>query len=194
MTLVWTIFSFMVGAIPFPILIGKYALGKDIRQYGDKNPGATNVLRAGGFFWYALALILEISKGAFPVGLAHQIYGIQDWRIIPIALGPTLGNAFSPFLNFKGGKALAASLGAWIGLTIWKIPLVAIVTIIIATYFLSPHGWSVVVTLIAIGIGVIFLMNTPVLIGFWIVQSLLLLFTHRKDLAQPPKLGIRRHI
>ncbi len=187
-------FSFSLGSIPFPVLIGNHFLRKDVRKFGDKNPGATNVLRAGGLFWYVVALLMEVGKGAFPVGLAHQVYEIQDWRIIPIALGPTLGHAFSPFLKFKGGKGLAAGLGAWIGLTIWKVPVVALISIIIATLILSPHGWAVLVALAAVGMAVIFWLKTPVLIGFWAAQSLFLSYTHRKDLYKPPKVALRRKI
>ena len=70
MVFLWTILSFIIGALPFSVWIGKVALKVDIRQYGDKNPGATNVLRAGGYGWFFVALMRDIRKGAAPVGLA----------------------------------------------------------------------------------------------------------------------------
>ena len=108
MFILWSLFGFLLGSLPFSVWIGQFILKKDIRDYGDHNPGATNVLRAGGFPPYALALALDISKGAIPVGLAYQVFSIQDWQILPIALAPPLGHAFSPFLNWRGGKAIAA--------------------------------------------------------------------------------------
>ena len=73
---------------------------------------------AGSRGGFVLAMALDISKGALPVGLAYQQWGIQDWRIIPITLAPVAGHAFSPFLGGKGGKALATAFGVWIGLAI----------------------------------------------------------------------------
>lgn len=107
----WVLFGFILGALPFSVGVGNWALKKDIRAAGDHNPGATNVLRAGGVGWYALALILDISKGALPVGWAAHLAGISGGALIPIALAPPLGHAFSPFLGGRGGKAVAAAFG-----------------------------------------------------------------------------------
>ena len=100
----YTILAFFLGSLPFSIWIGRVTTEKDIRKYGDHNPGATNVLRAGSRGGFLLAMILDICKGAVPVGLAYQQWGIQDWRIVPITLAPVAGHAFSPFLGGKGGK------------------------------------------------------------------------------------------
>jgi len=62
-TLLFTLFGFALGTLPFSVWVGKIILGKDIRQVGDKNPGATNVLRAGGALPFLLALLLDIGKG-----------------------------------------------------------------------------------------------------------------------------------
>ena len=87
----WSQFGFFLGSLPFSVWIGQLALRKDIRQVGDHNPGATNVMRAGGFPWYSVALILDFTKGALPVGLATTIAGIEGWSLIPIAIAPPLG-------------------------------------------------------------------------------------------------------
>jgi glycerol-3-phosphate acyltransferase PlsY len=65
----WCLFGFLLGSPPFSVWIGNIALKKDIQQEGNHNPGATNVLRAGGMKWYILALILDVTKGALPVGM-----------------------------------------------------------------------------------------------------------------------------
>lgn len=187
-TIFWTVTGFILGSIPFSPIIGRLAIGRNIQDYGDKNPGATNVLRAGGLSWFLLALMLDVSKGALPVGLAYQIFGLQGWEAIPIALAPSLGHAFSPFLGWRGGKAIAATFGVWIGLTIWTIPLFSLVVIIGVLLLLTPSGWAVLVTLIAMFFALVFWIQDPVLVGILLLQALLLIWTHREDLKHRPHL------
>jgi glycerol-3-phosphate acyltransferase PlsY len=189
-TLLWSLFGLLLGALPFSVWIGNLALKKDIRQQGDHNPGATNVLRAGGKGWYLLALMLDITKGALPVGLALHIAGISDWSLIPIALAPVLGHVFSPFLKFRGGKAVAASLGIWIGLTIWRIPLVALLLVTVFSLGITPSGWAVLFTLIGMGAAIGFWLANPVLLGVLLANTVLLIYTHRTDLRQKPRLKV----
>jgi glycerol-3-phosphate acyltransferase PlsY len=105
-TLIWTLIAFIAGSLPFSVWVGRLALRTDIRRYGDHNPGATNVGRAGGWQWGALALLLDMLKGALPVGLAWYWGGLAGWALLPVALAPVLGHGYSPFLGFRGGKAL----------------------------------------------------------------------------------------
>ena len=89
MQLIWILLSYLSGALPLSVWIGRLA-GKDIRQYGDGNPGATNVLRAAGWGWFFVALCADFSKAAVPVGLAHYVFQWQDWWLLPIALAPSI--------------------------------------------------------------------------------------------------------
>jgi acyl phosphate:glycerol-3-phosphate acyltransferase len=188
----WTILSFISGALPFSVWIGRYALKVDIRDYGDKNPGATNVLRAAGYGWFIVALMLDISKAAAPVGLAYYIFGWQGWEILPIALAPPLGHTFSPFLNWRGGKAIAAAFGVWIGLTIWTIPLVGVTSAILFTLLLTPSGWAVLIALLAILITLLAWISNPIFLVVWVSQTALLIYNHRADLVKRPRLRRRR--
>lgn len=183
----WSLFGFFLGSLPFSVWIGEFALHKDIRQVGDHNPGATNVMRAGGVAWYTIALILDIGKGALPVGLATTIAGIEGWSLIPISIAPILGHAFSPFLKFRGGKAVAASFGVWIGLTLWKIPLVSLLLLSVFALLISPAGWAVMLTLVGMGLTIWLWLADPVLIGVLLANSILLIYTHRDDLRQRPR-------
>ncbi|WP_420643868.1 glycerol-3-phosphate acyltransferase [Candidatus Leptofilum sp.] len=187
-TLLWTMFGFLLGSLPFSVWVGKLLLGKDIRQFGDKNPGATNVLRAGGFLPFSLALVLDISKGALLLGLAVHIFGVQGWAIVPISLAPPLGHTFSPFLNWRGGKAIAAAFGVWIGITIWTMPLISLSLLVVLTLLLTPSGWAVMFALAGMLVALIFWFDDPVLIGVWALQAALLAWNHRADLAKRPSL------
>lgn len=188
MTLLWTLLTFFVGALPLSVWIGRYGLKKEITQYGDGNPGATNVLRAGGYAWFALALALDISKGAAPVGLAYYVFGWQDWRIVPISLAAPLGHALSPFLNWRGGKSIATALGVWIGVTLWQIPLVGVVALSLIALFITPSGWAVMGALVVILAAILLWLQAPLLAGVWLLQTALLIWNHRADLAQRPRL------
>jgi glycerol-3-phosphate acyltransferase PlsY len=192
MVIFWSLAGFLLGAIPFSVWTGHYILGQDIRTHGDQNPGATNVLRAGGYAPFVLALVLDISKGALPVGLAYYVLGIQDWQIVPIALAPPLGHAFSPFLNWQGGKAIATILGVWIGLTIWVIPLVGTILLIIWSLLLRPSGWAVLLTLVGIFLFLLIWNPIPTFITVLMGHSLLLIWKHREDLQQKPHLRLAR--
>ena len=190
--LFWTLLGFLLGAIPFSPLVGRLALGKDVRQFGDRNPGATNVLRAGSFPWFTVALLLDVCKGALPVGLAYYVFGIQGWGAVPIALAPVAGHAFSPFLGWRGGKALAAALGVWIGLTLWKVPLVSLLLLIFWSLLITPSGWAVLLTLLGLGLVLLLWLPDPVLLAVLLTQSALLLYRQWPELTRRPHLRRRK--
>lgn len=118
---IWMFVAFISGSVPYSVWIGKRVLGKDIRTFGDGNPGAFNVFRAGGKSWGLAAILLDGFKGAIPVGLARH-YGLEGWALVLTALAPILGHAYSPFLRFRGGKAIAVMFGSWLGMTSWLGP------------------------------------------------------------------------
>jgi glycerol-3-phosphate acyltransferase PlsY len=186
-TILWTIFAFLCGSLPFSVWVSRL-FGKDARAVGDGNPGATNALKAGGWYVGLIAFLLDVSKAAAPVGLAYQIWGWHGWEIVPVALAPIFGSAFSPFLKFKGGKSLSVSLGIWIGLTLWEAPVVILTSLSAAFLVQSVSGWAVVVSLLSMVIYLFLRGATPQL---WVIlglQALLLFWTHRADLRQRPRL------
>ncbi len=187
--LVWIVVAFLSGSLPFSVWLAKAFLHKDVRQYGDGNPGATNVFRAGNQFIGLLALLLDISKAAAPVGLAYFSFGIRGAEMFFIAIAPLLGHRFSPFLRFRGGKALATTLGVWIGLTLWKASLAAILFVVIGMVFFSIPGWAVMTALAAIFFTLVIWMPDPLLFSVLATQVLFLAWTHRTDLRARPRLS-----
>ena len=182
----YTILAFFLGSLPFSVWIGRVTTEDDIRKYGDHNPGATNVLRAGSRGGFLLAMILDISKAALPVGLAYQAWGIQDWRIVPIALAPVAGHVFSPFLGGKGGKALATAFGVWIGLTIWTLSSMSLALLVGWRLILRPPGWALLLALSSLALIILIWFPDPVFIVVLAGQALILLFKQRNDLRQRP--------
>ncbi|GAB4471141.1 MAG: hypothetical protein Kow0088_04560 [Anaerolineales bacterium] len=184
-TILWIGLAYISGSLPFAVWLGRLK-GKDVRAVGDHNPGAVNTFRAAGK-WIGLAvLFLDVSKAAVPVGLAYYEFGWRGFQIVLIAIAPMLGHAYSPFLGFTGGKAIATALGVWIGLTLWKVPLVAVPTITLFYLWLRNSGWALLFTLIVIAIYLGFLRSDWLLFLVLALQSGLLIWKHRQDLRQPP--------
>ncbi|NWF64437.1 MAG: glycerol-3-phosphate acyltransferase [Chloroflexi bacterium] len=178
----WILLAFLLGALPLSVWITQLTTGKDPRTVGDHNPGATNALKAGGRAAGLAALALDVSKAALPVGLAYQVFHIQGWEMVAIAIAPTLGHAYSPFLNFKGGKALATILGAWIGLTLWDVPLVALAGISFWYLTLKQSARAVMLTLFGMGLYLFFMRPEPLFLWALGLQVLLSIWKHRGDL------------
>ncbi len=157
-TLMLCLAAFLLGAVPFSIIIGKIALRKDIRKYGDGNPGAANVFRAGGHKAGVIAILLDIAKGIPAVLVSHTFLGLPEIASAMIGLCAILGHAFSPFLHWRGGKAVAVTFGAMIGLPDINVLLAFIVFMLIGFFIIEVDAWRVVFG--ATGTSVYFIVTT----------------------------------
>jgi glycerol-3-phosphate acyltransferase PlsY len=115
--------GYLLGSVPFGLVITKLAGIGDIRAIGSGNIGATNVLRTGRKDLAALTLILDASKGAIAVFIASN-FGLQ--AEMGAAMGSVLGHLFPVWLKFKGGKGVATTLGVLLAF----VPLVGIASIV----------------------------------------------------------------
>ena len=143
--MLWIVGGFLSGSIPFSLLLGRLMTHKDIRSIGDGNPGAANAWKAGGWTSGLPAMILDIGKGFLPVFLAVHIGHLNGLALLPIALAPILGHAFSPFLRFKGGKAIGVSGGVWLALACFEPIVVFGIFTLVMLLFQPEHAWCVVV-------------------------------------------------
>jgi acyl phosphate:glycerol-3-phosphate acyltransferase len=191
----WALLGFVAGSLPFSVLIGRLALGTDIRRFGDGNPGGSNVMKAGSRAWGLVAILLDAAKGAVPVGAAYWLSHlglapqIGDWSLVVVALAPVMGHAWSPFLHFRGGKAVAVTFGIWAGLTLWEGPTVLGLLLAFWYALLAADSWVVMAMmgsflafLIAAGV-------EPAFLGIWAGNTLILGWTHRRGLGMAP--GVR---
>lgn len=190
----WSLLGFFLGAIPFSLLIGKAALRADIRAVGDGNPGATNVLRSGSKAWAAVAMLLDMLKGALPVALAHVIYGVEGWPLLPAALAPVLGHVFSPFLRGRGGKGVATTGGVWIGLTYGAATLVGAAGMSLAYLVQDSPFWAVAFGLACIGAYLALARPDPILAAILLSNAALVLWRYRADLRSKPQLRWRKPV
>jgi len=138
------VLAYMLGSIPFGLLLAKAAGKGDIRSIGSGNIGATNVLRTGSKGLAAATLLLDGAKGLAAVWLAWHYW--PDGAPLA-AIGAVLGHCFPVWLRFKGGKGVATTLGVCLGLA-WPIGLayaVVWLAMLAATRISSVSGMSAAV-------------------------------------------------
>jgi glycerol-3-phosphate acyltransferase PlsY len=188
--LIWTAIGYALGSIPFSVLIGRWVGGVDVRQYGDHNPGAANVMRATNWRWFGVAFLLDYFKGAVPVGIAWFMLGFDGWAIVPVALAPIFGHATSPWLGFRGGKAVAVTFGVWTGLTLGAGPIVLGLLLTLGFATLASSGWAVILTQVSFGIflSLYYLGSHPPFLAVWLGNLAALTWKHWEDLQGRPQL------
>lgn len=106
--------GYLIGGIPFGLIIGRVVKGIDIREHGSRNIGATNVMRVIGKGAGVSAFILDVLKGFLPAFLGVRLYG--SYYGISGGLGALSGHIFTPYLKFRGGRGVATGLGVFLGL------------------------------------------------------------------------------
>jgi glycerol-3-phosphate acyltransferase PlsY len=134
-----TVLAYLAGSIPFGLIVVKLMTGTDVREEGSGNIGATNVLRTTGRAAGILTLLLDAAKGVFAVWLADRLTGGSTLWMSAAAIAVLLGHAFSVWLKFTGGKAVASAVGAFAYLT--PLPLLAVtllfILLVVWTRYLS---------------------------------------------------------
>ncbi|MCE2510154.1 MAG: glycerol-3-phosphate 1-O-acyltransferase PlsY [Alphaproteobacteria bacterium] len=136
--------GYLLGSIPFGLLLTRLTGRGELRKIGSGNIGATNVLRSGSKLLALLTLLLDAGKGALAVGIGLE-FGFPAAMIA--GGGAVLGHLFPPWLGFRGGKGVATTLGVLLTLA-WPVGLIAcIVWLLVAALF----RYSSLAALIAIG-------------------------------------------
>ena len=139
--LIGILFAYLIGCIPFGYLLVKLTTGRDVRASGSGNIGATNVLRTTGRAVAVATLLLDIAKGSFTV--LHTEHLMRNdpanqvmWMSVA-ALAVMAGHAYPVFLKFKGGKAVATFIGAFLVLT--PVPMLA--TLLVFVIVVAASGY-----------------------------------------------------
>jgi glycerol-3-phosphate acyltransferase PlsY len=131
------VIAYLIGSVPFGLLLTRLGGAGDLRAIGSGNIGATNVLRTGRKGLALATLALDLLKGALPVWLAERYFG-PDMAVV-VGLGAVLGHCFPLWLRFQGGKGVATAAGVMIALTpaVAAIPLAIFVVVVLATRYVS---------------------------------------------------------
>ncbi|MDD3925635.1 MAG: glycerol-3-phosphate 1-O-acyltransferase PlsY [bacterium] len=173
--------SYLIGSIPFGLLIGKAVRGIDIRQHGSGNIGATNVLRILGYPWGVTAMLLDAAKGAIPVILAHQLGG--PLAAVLAGIASLLGHNRSIWLGFKGGKGVATTLGVLLGLSPAVAGACTVIWLIVLAVSRYVSLASVVTAVFLTPVMAYFNCQKPVLV-FGLIASIWVLLRHRDNIKR----------
>lgn len=182
--LLWLAAAFLSGSVPYSLLLGRLVLRTDIRRYGDGNPGATNLLRAGGGWWGGLGILLDGFKAAIPVGWVYWSRTHELAWMVAIAAAPVFGHAFSPFLRGRGGKAVAAIFGVWTGLTLFEAPLILGLWMVFFYALLMNSGWAVTFSQLGLGAFLVMYHPSPLNLWVWLVLFCLTVWKQRAELGE----------
>src|SRR5882724_10517226 len=172
--------GYLLGSIPFGIIITRLAGTQDIRAIGSGSIGATNVLRTGRKGLAAATLIADVLKGMAAVLLASWWCGAECGLIA--GLGAFLGHLFPVWLKFKGGKGIATGLGILLAVS-WQAAIaVGVIWIVIAAAF----RYSSVASLIASAVApvILWFIGTPSQVLLFLVLGVLAFIMHRGNIAR----------
>ena len=100
----WTALGYFSGAIPFSVWLGRLFLRADMRGLGEGNPGAANACRVGAWRIGLPVLLLDFLKAALPPDLAYHVAAVTGWGLVPVAIAPLVGHAWSSFLGLPRGQ------------------------------------------------------------------------------------------
>lgn len=173
--------AYLLGSIPFSLLVGKLVAGIDIRTLGSRNVGATNVLRTLGTKGAILALLGDMLKGVVAVWLGLLIGG--EGLAAACGVIAILGHCFSVFLGFKGGKGVATSAG----IILYLMPKVVVILLIT---FVIVVALSKYVSLGSLTIALLFPVlaisynynNAYILMS--IIMAIIVVFQHRENISR----------
>jgi glycerol-3-phosphate acyltransferase PlsY len=180
------VFAYFLGSIPSAVWLGKWLHGKDVREFGSKNAGATNSFRILGKRTGILVLFMDISKGVLCMFISK--YMLQEESVVFVMLAAgicILGHVFPVFAQFRGGKGVATALGVFLGLN----PSTALICMLV---FLVVFMVSRYVSLASISAACIlpfisyFLFNQQNLAFVWFnaIISLLVIVAHHKNIKR----------
>ncbi|MDX8436504.1 glycerol-3-phosphate 1-O-acyltransferase PlsY [Mesorhizobium abyssinicae] len=173
------LFGYLLGSIPFGLLITRAAGLGDVRKIGSGNIGATNVLRTGNKGLAAATLLLDALKGTAAVLIAGRFAPeLALWA----GFGAFIGHLFPAWLGFKGGKGVATYLGVLIGLA-WQVALIfAVVWLAVAVLF-RYSSLAALTAAVVVPIALYFL-STPAIAGLFAVMSLIVIVKHRANISR----------
>ena len=172
------VYSYLLGSIPFGLVLTKIFLKKDIREIGSGNIGTTNVLRTGKKSLAVATLILDLCKGYFSIAITFIYF---DNLISYSALICFIGHIFPVWLKFKGGKGVATYLGVILALS-YKFFLIFGITWLVLSFLFRYASLSSIVSSLIVFVYSYFYINNFSLILF--IFFVIIVYTHRENIVR----------
>ncbi|WP_425081712.1 glycerol-3-phosphate 1-O-acyltransferase PlsY [Ruegeria arenilitoris] len=188
--ILWAVLGYLMGSVPFGMIVAKVMGLGNLRNIGSGNIGATNVLRTGNKAAAALTLIFDAAKGAVAVLLARALAGEDAAQIA--ALAAFLGHCFPVWLGFNGGKGVATFLGLWLALD-WRVGVACCLTWLVAAAIWRISSLGALAAAAMSVVWVIVLTDSSAF-ALSIILTLLVYWRHSANLARikagtEPKIG-----
>ncbi len=180
------LFSYLLGSIPNGYIFGKQFAGKDIRNYGSGNVGATNVARVAGYKIGLIVAILDITKGFLSVYIAKSLL-LPEYSMVFIFIAAILaisGHDWSIFLSFQGGKGVATSVG--VILSLFPLSFIVLFIVWVVMIFLTKMvSVGSILGAISLPISILFIYSSKSsYIIFGIIIAALVIFSHRSNIKR----------
>ncbi len=189
-TILAGVISYLIGSINSSILISRIVTGKDIRESGSGNAGATNMLRTMGKKYAAITLVIDILKGVIAIILAKLAISLGAYQASEYiaAVAVVLGHNFPVFFGFRGGKGVATSLGVVLLLD-WRIglcTLVIAIAVMAISMYVSLGSVTAAVVFMAAQIAVMLTAQDFDLVRLIcvLILGLLLIIRHRSNIVR----------
>ena len=192
------IIAYLLGSIPFALIVGKLAAGIDISKYGSGNVGGTNVARTVGIKMGALVIVLDFAKAIGVVILAKVIVGDGvllvagfplDWQAARVIAGlmVMVGHNWSVFIKFRGGKGVATYFGGCLVIW-WEVALIgafiAGVTVLVTRYMSMGSILGSLGVLCALMFFTLIYGFTPVYLVYGLVAAAMVVYQHRENIGR----------
>ena len=172
------VYSYLLGSIPFGLVLTKIFLKKDIREIGSGNIGTTNVLRTGKKSLAVATLILDLLKGYFSIIITFIYF---ENLISYSALICFIGHIFPVWLKFKGGKGVATYLGVILALS-YKFFLIFGITWLVSSFLFRYASLSSIISSLIVFVYSYFFINNFSLILF--IFFVIIIYTHRENIVR----------
>jgi len=184
-TLIAVALAYLLGSIPFGIVVSRVAGIADPRSFGSGNPGATNVLRSGHKGAAVATLVLDAFKGWLAVWLALAFgwrYGIDETGVAAVALAVFVGHLYPVFFRFKGGKGVATAFGVLLAIA-WWLGLASALTWIAIAFFFRYSSLAALVTAVFAPFYYALLVGFDAEAGAILIMSVLIFYRHRRNIG-----------
>ena len=185
--------SYLLGSIVGSLAVARLTGGADIRTLGSGNAGATNALRTQGRKVALVVLAIDLAKGwiataivatwAMPAGIAAAPAALAAWSAPVCGLAVMLGHVYPLWYGFRGGKGVATLLGAVLGIKAWLL-LPMILTWLAAVIAFGYVGLASILGAVALAVALALTRSGTPLLVFGVLSALLILYTHRSNLAR----------
>lgn len=173
------VFGYLLGSIPFGLLLTRAAGLGDVRKIGSGNIGATNVLRTGNKGLAAATLLLDALKGTAAVLITgHFAPELAIWA----GLGAFLGHLFPAWLGFRGGKGVATYLGVLIGLA-WQVALIFAIVWLVMAFLFRYSSLAALTAAIVVPVA-LYCLSTPQIAALFVVMSIIVFIKHRENISR----------